>query len=87
MLSSKSRNKRLQCYDWWKKHFYQPSDIKTYENVQKIATCHTDGYTTGSFLDYNYFNKHYKLIAIDLRKQQALMLIQKQFNKLILLEI
>ena len=23
-------------------------------------------------LDYNYFNKHYKLIAIDLSKQQAL---------------
>ena len=22
-------------------------------------------------LDYNYFNKHYKIIAIDLRKQQG----------------
>ena len=26
-------------------------------------------YTTGSLLDYEYFSKHYKLIAIDLSKQ------------------
>ena len=26
-------------------------------------------YTTGNLLDYEYFLKHYKLIAIDLRKQ------------------
>ena len=26
-------------------------------------------YTTGNLLDYNYFSNHYKLIAIDLRKQ------------------
>ena len=26
-------------------------------------------YTTGNLLDYEYFSKHYKLIAIDLRKQ------------------
>ena len=26
---------------------------------------------TGSFLDYNYFKKHYKMIAIDLSKQQG----------------
>ena len=29
-------------------------------------------YTTGNLLDYDYFKKHYKLIAIDLSKQQAL---------------
>ena len=27
------------------------------------------GYTTGNILDYEYFSKHYKLIAIDLNKQ------------------
>ena len=27
---------------------------------------------TGCLLDYNYFNKYYKLIAIDLSKQQTL---------------
>ena len=26
-------------------------------------------YMTGNLLDYEYFSKHYKLIAIDLRKQ------------------
>ena len=28
--------------------------------------------TTGCLLDYNYFNKYYKLIATDLSKQQTL---------------
>ena len=31
-----------------------------------------DDYTAGCLLDYNYFKKHYKMIAIDLSKQQAL---------------
>ena len=26
-------------------------------------------YATGNLLDYEYFSKHYRLIAIDLRKQ------------------
>ena len=38
-------------------------------------------------MDYNYFNKHYKMIAIDVSKQKHLMLIQKQYKNLILLEI
>ena len=29
-------------------------------------------YTTGNFLDYDYFSKHYQLIAIDLSKQSEL---------------
>ena len=28
-----------------------------------------NNYTTGNLLDYGYFSKHYKLIAIDLNKQ------------------
>ena len=31
-----------------------------------------EDYTTGSLLDYNYFLKHYKLIAVDLSKQKEL---------------
>ena len=31
-----------------------------------------DDYTTGCLLDYNYFKKYYKMIAIDLSKQQEL---------------
>ena len=29
-------------------------------------------YTTGCLLDYNYLKNYYKMIAIDLRKQQVL---------------
>ena len=31
-----------------------------------------DAYATGCLLDYIYFKKYYKMIAIDLSKQQAL---------------
>ena len=52
-------------------------DIKTYENLRKIATGQADDYTTGCLLDYHYFKENYKL----------LMLILKQFNRIILLKI
>ena len=45
---------------------------KTYENIRNIATGQGDDYTTGSFLDYPYFKDHYKMIEINLSKQQAL---------------
>ena len=44
----------------------------TYENIRKIANGQGDGYTSGCLLDYTYFKNHYKMIAIDLSKQQAL---------------
>ena len=44
----------------------------TYENIRKIATTKGDDYTTGCCLDYPYFKDSYKMIAIDLSKQQAL---------------
>ena len=45
--------------------FYQPvrNDLIAYNNVQKIATGQGDDYTTGCFLDYNYFKKYCKMIA------------------------
>ena len=54
--------------------FDQPinSITKTYENIRIIATGQGDDYTTGCLLDYSYFKDHYKMIAIDLSKQQAL---------------
>ena len=54
--------------------FDQPikSNIKTYENIRKIGTGKGDYYKTGCLLDYSYFKDHYKMIAIDLSKQQAL---------------
>ena len=54
--------------------FDQPinSMNKTYENIRRIAIGQGDDYTTGCLLDYSYFKENYKLIAIDLSKQQAL---------------
>ena len=48
------------------------NDLKTYDNMKKIAAGQGDDYTTGCLLDYPYFKKYYKLIAIDLSKQQKL---------------
>ena len=57
-----------------KNFFDQPinSDLKTYENIRRIATGQGDDYTSGCLLDYSYFKENYKMIAIDLSKQQAL---------------
>ena len=44
----------------------------TYENIRKIATGQGDDYTTGCLLDYSYFMDTYKMIAVDLSKQQVL---------------
>ena len=46
--------------------------MRTYDNIRKIATSQGDDYTTDCLLGYNYFKEHYKVIAIDLSKQQAL---------------
>ena len=40
--------------------------------MQKIAAGQGDDYTTGFLLDQNYFQNYYRLIVIDLSKQQAL---------------
>ena len=45
----------------------------TYENIRKVATGQGDDYTTGCLLDYPYFADTYKMIAVDLSKQQALV--------------
>ena len=42
------------------------------ENIRKIATGQGDDYPTGCFLDYPYFKDSYKMIVIDLSKQQEL---------------
>ena len=44
----------------------------TYENIRKTATGQGDDYTTGCLLDYQYVKDYYKMIAVDLSKQQAL---------------
>ena len=44
----------------------------TYENIRKIATGQGDDYTAGCLIDYPYFLDTYKMIGVDLSKQQAL---------------
>ena len=47
--------------------------IKTEEAYEKIVDIRKNNeYTTGNLLDYDYFKKYYKLIAIGLSKQQVL---------------
>ena len=57
-----------------KTFFDQPlkSDLITYKNIRKFATGQGDDYATCCLLDYNYFKNDYKMIAIDLSKQQEL---------------
>ena len=64
--------------------FDQPvkSNLRTYDNIWKIVTGPRDDYRTG-LMDYNYFNKHYKMIAIDLSKQQAFDADRKPIQQII----
>ena len=48
------------------------SDIEKYRELKKVMIGKGEDYTTGSLLDYDYFNKHYKLVVVDLSKQKEL---------------
>ena len=48
------------------------NDMEKYRELKKIMTGKGEDYTTGSILDFNYFQKHYKLVAVDLSKQKEL---------------
>ena len=51
-----------------KTFFHVPvKNEEVYEKIMSISK--SNDYTTGNLLDYEYFSKHYKLIAIDLSKQ------------------
>ena len=57
------------------RNFYEnpiESDIEKYRELKKLMIGKGEDYTTRSFLDYNYFKKHYKLVAVDLSKQKEL---------------
>ena len=52
------------------KRFFDVPVKNTEEANEKIISIgKNNDYTTGNFLDYEYFSKHYRLIAIDLSKQ------------------
>ena len=48
------------------------NNLRTYDNVRKIAIGQGDDYTTGCLIDYPCFKNYYKLTAVDLSKQQKL---------------
>ena len=54
---------KLAFFDFFKE--------EAYEKIIDISR--NFEYTTGHLLDYDYFKKYYKLIAIDLSKQQVLL--------------
>ena len=58
-----------------RRNFYDnpiESDIEKYRELKKVMIGKGEDYTTGSLLDFNYFLKHYKLVAVDLSKQKEL---------------
>ena len=46
--------------------------LKNIDNQKKVIIGKGEDYTIGSLTDYNYFDKHYKLVAVDLSKQKEL---------------
>ena len=58
------------------------TEEEAYEKIIDISR--NNEYTTGNLLDYDYFKKHYKLIAIDLSKQQVLQ--ENEDNAFIIIE-
>ena len=51
-------------------HLPIKTEEEAYEKIIDISR--NNGYATGNLLDYDYFKKYYKLIAIDLSQQQVL---------------
>ena len=48
------------------------SDIEKYRELKKVMVGKGENDTTRSLLDYDYFKKPYKLVAVDLSKQKEL---------------
>ena len=49
------------------KSFFHIPVEETYKKIMKMKR--NNDYTTGNLMDYEYFSKHYELIAIDLSMQ------------------
>ena len=73
--SSNCRKKGLYSYDRQEKFFSTNQQKIIQEHIitlKKIATCQGDDHTIICLLAYNYLDKYYKMIIIDLSKHQAL---------------
>ena len=71
------------------KSFDQPvkNDMRIYDNIRKITNGQGDHYIIGCLLDYPYFKTYYKMIAIDLVKQQAFDVDPKTIQQIDFTEI
>ena len=58
-------------------------NLGKYDNIRKMAVDQGDVYTAGCLLNYTYFKECYKIIEIEVNGKH-LILIQKQYTKLIL---
>ena len=57
------------------RNFYDQSIndlIKQYDEIRNISTGQGDDYATGCLLDFSYFEKNYRLVAVDSSKQKVL---------------
>ena len=73
---SESRNKRLHVVINGQNGFDErvKNDLRKYYNIWKTVT--------GYLLDYDYFDKYYKMIVIDLSKHQVLNANPKAIRKI-----
>ena len=57
------------------RNFYDQSissDERQYDELRKVTLGKGDDYTTGCLLDYSYFKRDIKIVAVDLSKQREL---------------
>ena len=68
----------------WRNFYDQPinDSNKQYNEIRKISTGQGDDYTTGCLLDFTYFKKHYRLIAVDLSNRKALDVDSKAIQQI-----
>ena len=55
------------------RNFYDQAingSIKQYDEIRKTSTGEGDDYTTCCLLDFAYFEKNYRLVAVDLSKKK-----------------
>ena len=54
------------------RNFYDNPIESDIEKYRELMIGKGEDYTTGSLLDYDYFKKHYKFVAVDFSKQKEL---------------
>ena len=69
------------------KNFYDQlmTELSNMMKLEKYRQGKGMNIQSGCLLDFAYFEKKYRLIAVDLSKQKVLDAVQEQFNKLVLL--